>query len=326
MNKRIGPWIVALVLSVGAIAAQSAPRTVAKVNGKTISQNDLLKELEAQQGRQVLDYLITNMVIGQEAAKKNIKINDADVDGLLRYREEQMGGSAELESMLKRQGRTLAQIKDQLRLVLTVSRLMFTEKDMQDYFEQNHATQFDVPTQAEYWRLIVKTKDEAEKLRKRIVDDKEDFAKLAKQLSIDDATKADGGKMGTPALEGRMPKEMDEFLFKNAKPGDVSQPIESSWPKGWMLIKLEKTTPGKPASYEKDRWVVWDRMWQMKGADAMKLVNGLKADAKVEILNPQYKSLLDDYKALKQPALPPGGVEPPVGPSEGNPPPPPPPG
>ena len=81
--------------------------------------------------------------------------------------------------------------------------------------------------------ILVKTKDEADKLLNEIKSGK-DFAEIASEVSLCPSGR-DGGDLGFFG-HGVMVKPFDEAAFSLAEIGDVSEPIETQF--GWHLIKL----------------------------------------------------------------------------------------
>lgn len=72
---------------------------VARVNGEVINRAEYVEELERASGQQVLEGLITQELIRQEAEERNIAVTDQEIDAEL----------ASLEAQLQQQGQTLDQ-------------------------------------------------------------------------------------------------------------------------------------------------------------------------------------------------------------------------
>ncbi len=81
--------------------------------------------------------------------------------------------------------------------------------------------------------ILVKTKEEADKLRDEIVNGK-DFAKAAAEVSLCPSGH-DGGDLGF-FKRGVMVKPFEDAAFELKEIGDVSEPVETQF--GWHLIKL----------------------------------------------------------------------------------------
>lgn len=70
----------------------------------------------------------------------------------------------------------------------------------------------------------------------------EDFAELAKQLSDDKTSAPSGGKLNTFSSGELTSQEFENAAFGLAKPGDITKPFESQF--GWHIVKLiERKTP-----------------------------------------------------------------------------------
>ena len=112
--------ILVLILNINLLVA-------ALVNNRPIFRTQLIKELEKQGGQQVLDSLITETLIKQEAAKNKIVITEADIEAELK----------KIDDTLKKQGTTLddaltlqGQKKDDLKRNLSVK--LIIEKLLND--------------------------------------------------------------------------------------------------------------------------------------------------------------------------------------------------
>ena len=94
----------------------------------------------------------------------------------------------------------------------------------------------EVPTSAEQAHvrhILVETEEEANKVIERLKAG-EDFAELAKELSIDPGSSAKGGDLGF-VPRGRFVAPIDEAVF-TLPIGEVSEPIKSEY--GWHVIEV----------------------------------------------------------------------------------------
>ncbi len=133
--------IVALIL-IGAYLLRNQI-IIATVNGQPISRLSLLQELEKQQGKKVLDTMITKTLIFQEADKKNEKVSNEDVDKEIKKISENLKKQGqELNTALVAQGMTLDSLKEQVKIQLTLKKLLAKQlvvnnKEISDYIEKN---------------------------------------------------------------------------------------------------------------------------------------------------------------------------------------------
>lgn len=89
--------------------------------------------------------------------------------------------------------------------------------------------------------ILVPTEKEAKEAKKKLADGK-NFAELAKEMSKDPGSAAQGGDLGY-FTKDRMVKEFADAAFAMKK-GEISDPVKS--PFGWHIIKVEdvrKVTP-----------------------------------------------------------------------------------
>ncbi len=81
--------------------------------------------------------------------------------------------------------------------------------------------------------ILVKSREEAEKLRAEILNGK-DFAKAAEEVSLCPSGREEGD-LGF-FKRGVMVKPFEDAAFELKEIGDVSEPVETQF--GWHLIKL----------------------------------------------------------------------------------------
>lgn len=118
-----------LVLAVaGLYLYRSGYLVAATVNGSPIYRSQLNKLLMDKFGQQSLEMLITEKLIDTEAKNKNVDITEADI---AKRRDEMLariGGGVSLEDLLSFQGMTKDEFNKQVKLQLTVERIL--EKDI----------------------------------------------------------------------------------------------------------------------------------------------------------------------------------------------------
>lgn len=113
------------------------------VNNRPISRVSLIKLLEKQGGKQVLDNQITQVLILQEAKKQNLKIEEKEIEAKIKEIEEQVKGQgSDLDTLLQSQGQTRKDLGEQLQIQLTVEKILgkdisITDAEIKDYFDKN---------------------------------------------------------------------------------------------------------------------------------------------------------------------------------------------
>ncbi|MDR2406078.1 MAG: SurA N-terminal domain-containing protein [Deltaproteobacteria bacterium] len=99
------------------------------------------------------------------------------------------------------------------------------------------------PTPEEKAAVLQKAQDALKRL------ETEDFATVAKEVSEDDSTKAQGGSLGT-LNKGATVKEFEDAAFGEGaqNPGKVIGPVETNF--GYHLIKVDSVTPASTRPFE----------------------------------------------------------------------------
>ncbi|BCX14866.1 MAG: hypothetical protein KatS3mg088_549 [Patescibacteria group bacterium] len=116
---------------------------VASVNGKLIWRTDLIRELEKQSGKQMVDFLVNRSLIYQEAAKKNVNVTEEEIKAELdKYDQQLKAQGSSLADALSLQGLNEDSFKDELKYELTVRKLLadkinVTDEEIKQYYEQN---------------------------------------------------------------------------------------------------------------------------------------------------------------------------------------------
>jgi foldase protein PrsA len=113
------------------------------VNGQPIFRWSVVGELEKNMGEQVLETLVTRKLIFQEALDNNVGVTEVEINEELEKTKkivEEQGLT--LENALESQGSTIEQLKENLRMRLTIEKLLgsdieVTEDQIKADFENN---------------------------------------------------------------------------------------------------------------------------------------------------------------------------------------------
>ena len=118
---------------------------VATINGKPIFRYELNQRLTGSFGKETLENLIVERLIKEEATKKNVVVNEGDISKEVQKVEASLGAGTKLEDVLKYQGVSLAEFKNQLELRLKVNRILekeitVTQEEVDKYLKDNEKT------------------------------------------------------------------------------------------------------------------------------------------------------------------------------------------
>lgn len=259
------------------ISKERYDRLVAQAEQTFEARQQEFPEVGTDEYEQLRQAIVRSLVEEAEfkigAEEFGIEVGDADVDKRLEELKEQFfqGDEEKYKEELEKQGLTEEQVRDQLRTQILSERLFeevtkdvkVTDQDVKAYFEENKA-QFGTPESRQVRHILVKTKQQADKLYAQIKNGA-DFAKLAKKNSQDPSSAQEGGNF--TAEKGATVAPFDKTVF-SLKTGELSKPVKTQF--GWHII--EATGAIKPASTQELSEVEKDirqQLLQQKQNDAM---------------------------------------------------------
>lgn len=259
-------FIILCILSglvISLVKGNSNSQVVASVNGDNITKEELYNLLVQQSGQQGLNALISQKIIELEAKKQKIVISDQEIQKEMEEYYNYYGGKEAFTQALEMSIYSLDDVKKDLIMNLRIEKLLkprisITEEESKTYFEENKEA-FTQEEQVKTSHILVKTKQEADKIREKLMNG-EDFAKLAKEFSIDTMTKNNGGNLGYVS-SGQMAKEFEKAAFA-LKVGEISSPVQTEY--GYHLIKVEEKKEAKEANYKESKEQIADLLFQDK--------------------------------------------------------------
>ncbi|MBI2265318.1 MAG: peptidylprolyl isomerase [Armatimonadetes bacterium] len=218
-----------LMFLLGTLFLCGCSKPVATVNGQKITRKELDKELERIFGKKLLERMVTRKLIEQEAKKKNIQVSDKDViSAITEFKKNVPPG--QFEAMMKESNMSMEDLEGDMRVKLYLEKIVDTipEKEKEDYFNK-YKDRF---TQVEVAHILLKTEEEALKVRKELMAGAK-FEDLATRYSIDPGSKNRGGYLSLVS-RGMMVPPFEQAAF-SMKPGEISQPVQSNF--GYHIIK-----------------------------------------------------------------------------------------
>ena len=285
-----GVSLLAIALIAGCKHAPG-PDVVATVNGHAIMRADLNRMYQAQLGQNpgqtpsseqadslrlnIVRELIDEEIVEQRAAKMNLTPTAEDVDARLNemkapYTEDQFN------QQLKQSGRTLDDVKHDLRRSMTIDKLInkeinskvtVSDADVTNYYNQ-HKAEFDL-NEAQYHLAVIRVtsmpsqqagnlqgskatndadaKKKIQALKNRL-ESGEDFGTIAMNFSEDPSTSSSGGDMGfVPETQLKADPNVGQAILK-LKAGqttDISPLLdgETKRPVGYSIYKLIEREP-----------------------------------------------------------------------------------
>jgi len=275
--------------------------SIAIVNGEFITRQQLADACVAKKGSEILDTLISRLLIEQEMKRKKMEITANEIDAEIDRVAMDVGHVSRevwLRSLDKERGISPATyardiIYPSLALrKLAEPKVQVTEQDLKDAFEANFGPRLrcrmimtnDIRKASEIW-------DEAKK-------NPAGFEKMAQEKSLDSATRSFGGLLPDPIARHAVPREVSDAAFtqlvdgdpadKNPahrpKDGDITGPIQVN-EGAWVILKREALAVGKSGSLNDPQVknMLSVQMFDVKLQDAIKtLYNDLMDAAAIE--------------------------------------------
>jgi foldase protein PrsA len=148
------------------------------VNNRPITTIELYQKLNQRYGKDVLDSIIQEKLIGEEARKQKVTVSTDEVDKKLKEIEDQLGGKEALDYALASQGISLEQAKEQIKTQLIVEKILgkdiqVSDKDVEAFIKDN-------PTAKDLSKDKVKEQVRSQKISEKFQTWIEDLKKKAK--------------------------------------------------------------------------------------------------------------------------------------------------
>ena len=313
-----------------AMTALFGDPTVVKAKGFEIKRSDLdtvvsgARANAAANGQQlppdftvgVLDQLITIQTLLQTANAADQAAGKSEADIQYTNLLKKFISPEAFERQLKAVGMTVddlrakaiqeAVAKAALKRQLNIN---ITDDEARDYYTK-HSADFEQPELVHARHILLMTIDPATRMplttntiaakRKQIEDlrkqiqDGADFAAVAKQYSEDPGSKENGGEL-PEFSRGQMVAEFEAAAFALGT-NQVSDVVTTQY--GYHLIKVLDKTPAKKIDFATADQDIKDGLARVKIAKlAPNFVKQLRSDQKVEILDPNLKSLDEQVQA-----------------------------
>lgn len=272
----------------GEKAASLDTAAVATVNGDKITKTDIYDRMVASSGASVVDQIIQEKLVDQEAAKNKVTVTPAEIDQEIAKIKERMGGELKFQEALTTNNITLEQLREYQDFRVKVTKLLkpqitLQEETVKAFFEENKS-QFD-KRQVHARHILVDTEEEAKAIKKQL-EGGADFAALAKEKSTEPAAKESGGDLGTFGTGAMLPA-FENVVF-SLKVNEISAPFQTDY--GWHVAQVLEVK-GTAPTFESQKTEVTEmyidskvqellQPWLTELRDKAKITNSLEDAAK----------------------------------------------
>ena len=251
--------VAILSLAPAAFAADA----VATVNGKQIKQS-------------VYDYIAKDAVSRGQKVDDQVKqaITNKLIDSELVYQEAQKLGLDKQADYVAREELSRRELLTSAYLQDFVKKNPISDADTKAAYEQYKKAYGDKEYSARH--ILVKTEAEAKDIIAQLAKGA-DFAKLAKEKSMDPGSKEKGGDLGwfSPAT---MVKPFSDAVAGLQKGAVSATPAQTQF--GWHVIKLVDTRNAQPLAYDKVKDGLQKNLQQR---NLEKMMSDLRTKAKIDI-------------------------------------------
>lgn len=222
------------------------PGVAATVNGQNISEDAVRDMAYKTQGPRVIDTMITNLIIDQEAKKQHLTATPADITAKINEMRQQVKGQfpgQSLEVLVVNSGHTMDELRDNLKTRVELEKLVGKDLKAPRAVHVRHILIRTENVGAPDPNTKVHTEAEAKDILTKIRADLKagkSFADEAKEYTEDPSGKANGGDLPIVLPNSPLDPAFLEASLK-LKKGEVTQePVKSVY--GLHLIECDSTS------------------------------------------------------------------------------------
>ncbi|WP_279283113.1 peptidylprolyl isomerase [Clostridium sp. C2-6-12] len=227
--------------------------------GADYANNSNLKAAIKNLKKQELDKLIAEKILLKKAVELNLKPTDIDISKKVEEEANKFktkySGLGQYENILKQNGINETEFKEVIKNSVIVKaveedilkNVTITDEEAKSYYDKNKENIFTKGAGANVAHILVTDEQKAKELKAKL-DAGADFGTLAKENSIDNGSKNNGGSLGF--VQYNTEELVREFVdgFKNLKEGQVSEPVKSQF--GYHLIKVTGIKSGEVIPFD----------------------------------------------------------------------------
>jgi len=277
----------------GSTDGPSGEEVIINVGGRTVSLarfNERVKRStqgalkgSALRRDAALDMIEEELVLG-EADRLGITINERELRAEVARLKKEAGPEGFFESIRAAYGSVDSwreELKRRLLIEKTIARVLEGEVSIKKAdalrYYKSHKKDYDKPERVRARMIVVSSEEEARKVRKGLT--KENFAKIAKEVSLGPEAK-EGGDLGFFARH-EMPEEFEKAVF-GLKPGQISAIVKTEY--GYHILLLVSKQGARRLSFKEARDDINDKLRRIgREARLEQWINSLKKKTVIEV-------------------------------------------
>lgn len=280
--------VAVLVIAAAAWVLFNRQTAIAMVNGERITRKAFLDKLESQAGMQILQEMINDTLVAQEAKKAGVSVTEERLEEEMAKVKANLGD--QYEYVLNMYGMTEASLRSTLKANLLAYEIStkdveVTDEQIKKDYDEN-PSYYKEPAQVKASHILVRTKEEA----KAVLDELKkgaDFAQLAKTKSIDPGSAELGGDLGYFS-SGQMTEAFEKAAFALSV-GQLSGVVESEY--GYHVILCTDKKVEKMPTLEEARETIIQKIKGEQAKSIDTLLLEIKDNSTVTVTDSKYESL-----------------------------------
>jgi peptidyl-prolyl cis-trans isomerase D len=199
-----------------------------------------------------------------ESFSSQVEVSDEDV--ATRYEEDQASYMTELSLDVDYVSLSVADLSDD-------SSIEITEQELQEEYAEDKAA-FALDDQRDSSHILVQINDDRDDAAALALitevnaklNEGQEFEALAEEFSEDPGSSSQGGALG-PVGKGVFDPEFEDALWAMTEPGEVSEPIKSSF--GYHLIRLNEVIIQEYPGFDEQRASIEERLRRSRALDLL---------------------------------------------------------
>jgi parvulin-like peptidyl-prolyl isomerase len=297
-------FLSSILIFLFSVSSYAADNVVAKVNGTSLTQKDLDRELDrlipritfhkkVPEGKRrmyydkALEELVNRELEYQDALSKGLKPDKEEVDAEMEKIKNRFRSPEDFKAALEREKITEADLRKQVEKSMLIQAIykktvtetsQVSEKEAKEYYDKNKS-RFKQPESVKLGLISAKEEKKAKDILAKIKAGA-DFGDLAYKMSEDDY-RVKSGEIGY-VHKGRILPEIEDVAFK-LKVGQISGLIKAG--DYWYIIKVEDKQPQRQLSFDEIKDKLGKELEDKRLRENKdKWITELRDKAKIEIL------------------------------------------
>lgn len=215
--------------------------------GDNYMENEEVVEAVIGYKQEILNYIIQNEIIEKKIKELGVELSDDEMAEEVekKYNEflEALGGEEELKKFLENAEMTEEELKANHEKQILENKLIeeitkdvtVAEEEVKKYYDSNKESYTEEPNKVKISYMLVDTEEKADEIISRI-ENGESFSDIAKEVSLDESTKENGGDLGYITYDDSKLGSQIMTAAKVLKVGEVKSLQDT---RGFNIVKIE---------------------------------------------------------------------------------------